>query len=190
MKSVALILGASLCAVPFAAQGAPKDTSFRDSAGNRVQQLQLDVDAPIAKVWWALTTSEGFQTWAAPVAHVTLANDGMIEASYLMTARIGDPDNIRNRIVAYVPQHLLVLANEHAPKNAKFDAEAFSKIRTVIEFQDLGDGRTRVVESGVGYGEGADFDGVYKHFAWGNKFEFDLLGKLFTTGPVDWSKEE
>ena len=189
MKSVALILGASLCAVPFAAQGAPKDTSFRDSAGNRVQQLQLDVDAPIAKVWWALTTSEGFQTWAAPVAHVTLANDGMIEASYLMTARIGDPDNIRNRIVAYVPEHLLVLRNEHAPKGAPFSAEAFSQIRTIIELQDLGGGRTRVIESGVGYGEGKDFDSVYSHFRSGNAEEFDLLAKSLTKGPIDWKAE-
>ena len=174
---------------PFAAQAASKDTSFRDPAGNRVQQLQLDIDAPVAKVWWALTTSEGFQTWAAPVAHVTLGNDGMIEASYRMTAKIGDPDNIKNRIVAYVPEHLLVLRNEHAPKNIPFSAAAFGQIRTVIELQDLGGGRTRVIESGVGYGEGKDFDSVYSHFRSGNAEEFDLLAKSLTKGLIDWKTE-
>ena len=190
MKLISLATGATLlCLAPYAAQAASKDTSFRDSAGNRVQQLQLDIDAPVAKVWWALTTSEGFQTWAAPVAHVTLGNDGMIEASYRMSAKIGDPDNIKNRIVAYVPGRLLVLRNEHAPKNIPFNAEAFSQIRTVIELQDLGGGRTRMIESGVGYGEGKDFDSVYSHFRSGNAEEFDLLEKSLTSGPIDWKAE-
>ena len=190
MKSISL--AACICLLyltPFAAQAASKDTSFRDPVGNRVQQIQLDIDAPIAKVWWALTTSEGFQTWAAPVAHVTLGNDGMIEASYRMTAKIGDPDNIKNRIVAFVPEHLLVLRNEHAPKNIPFSAEAFGQIRTVIEVQDLGGGRTRVIESGVGYGEGKDFDSIYSHFRSGNAEEFDLLEKSLTKGPIDWKAE-
>jgi uncharacterized protein YndB with AHSA1/START domain len=190
MKTMSHIACVSLlCASPFAVQAASKDTSFRDPAGNRVQQLQLDIDAPLAKVWWALTTSEGFQTWAAPVARVTLGNDGLIEASYRMTARIGDPDNIRNRIVAYVPERLLVLRNEHAPKGIPFSAEAFSHIRTVIELQDLGGGRTRVIESGVGYGKGKDFDSVYSHFRSGNAEEFDLLAKSRTKGPSDWKAE-
>lgn len=190
MKSISLATCAALlCLAPLTAAAASKDTSFRDAVGNRVQQLQLDVDASVAKVWWALTTSEGFQTWAAPVAHVTLGNDGMIEASYRMTAKIGDPDNIKNRIVAYVPERLLVLRNVHAPKGVPFSAEAFNQIRTVIELQDLGGGRTRVIESGVGYGEGKDFDSVYAHFRSGNAEEFDLLAKSLTKGPIDWKAE-
>ncbi|HWA90654.1 MAG TPA: SRPBCC domain-containing protein [Rhizomicrobium sp.] len=187
-KTLALSLATMLLAT--AAEAQVKDTSFVDSSGHRVQQLEAVIAAPADKVWNAFVTDKGFASWAAPVAHVTLANDGMIEASYDRNAKIGDPDNIRNRIVAYVPGRLLVLANDHAPKSAPFSAEAFSKIRTVIEFQDLGDGKTRVIESGVGYGDGADFDGVYKHFRAGNAYEFQLLSDLFTKGPVDWSKME
>jgi uncharacterized protein YndB with AHSA1/START domain len=185
MKRIAIAL---LACAAFAAQAGVKDTSYRDAKGMRVQQLEAEIEAPVAKVWEAFTTDAGFVTWAAPMAHVTLANDGMIEASYSATAKVGDPDNIKNRILAYVPERVLVLANENAPRNAAFDAAAFTKIRTVIEFQDLGNGRTRVVESGVGYGEGAGFDSVYKHFIAGNAFEFQLLSDRFTKGPVDWSK--
>jgi hypothetical protein len=40
----------------------------------------------------------GFTRWATPVAHITLGNDGgMMESSYRLTAKIGDPDNIKNR---------------------------------------------------------------------------------------------
>jgi uncharacterized protein YndB with AHSA1/START domain len=179
-----------LSAAPaLAAAPAVKDTSFRDANGSRIQQLQLDVDTPVAKVWAAFTTDQGFQSWAAPVAHVTLDNDGMIEASYLTTSKIGDPDNIRNQIVAYLPERLLVLHNVHVPRKGPFKQEVIDKIRTVIEFEDLGGGRTRVIESGVGYGEGKDFDDMYAHFRAGNAEEFTALAESLRTGPVDWKRQ-
>jgi uncharacterized protein YndB with AHSA1/START domain len=185
----ALCLAALVAATPAFAAPAITDTSFRDDTGHRVQQLKVDIDAPVEKVWAAFTTDAGFTSWAAPVAHVTLGNDGMIEASYLLSSKIGDPDNIRNQIVAYVPNHLLVIHNVHAPKNGPFKPEVIDKIRTVIELEDLGGGRTRVTESGVGYGEGPDFDSVYAHFRSGNAEEFSSLAQSFVTGPVDWKAE-
>lgn len=44
-----------------------------------------------------------------------------------MTAKIEGPDNIRNRIVAYVPERLLVFRNEHAPKGISFGAKRSAK---------------------------------------------------------------
>jgi uncharacterized protein YndB with AHSA1/START domain len=163
------------------------DTSYRDASGNWVQQLNVVVDAPVAKVWAAFVTSDGFRTWAAPMANVELKNDGLIEASYSLTAKIGDPDNIRNRIVAYVPERVLVFRNENAPKSAQFDAEAFKTIRTIVEFEDLGNGKTRVIQSGVGYGPGEAYEKVFKHFRAGNVFAFRLLAQSFSTGPIDWA---
>lgn len=182
-------LAALLATASFAAEPAVKDTSFRDRDGRRVQQLELTVAAPVAKVWDAFTTDAGFTGWAAPVAHVTYGNDGMIEATYRISGKIGDPDNIKNRIVAYLPERLLVLHNEHVPSKGPFKQEVIDKIRTVIEFQDLGDGRTRVVESGVGYGEGGDFDAMYAHFRAGNAEEFAALGHYLSSGPVDWKAQ-
>lgn len=188
MRTVSLALSAVLlCSA--SAQAQMKDTSFRDAQGHRVQQLEVVVAAPVAKVWDAFTTDKGFTSWAVPVAHITLGNDGMMESSYLPAAKIGDPDNIRNQIVAYVPERLLVIHNVHVPKGAPFKPEFIDKIRTVVEFQDLGDGRTRIVESGVGYGEGADFDAMYKHFSDGNAEEFADLVKYLVGGPVDWKAE-
>jgi uncharacterized protein YndB with AHSA1/START domain len=186
MKSLLLSSLAVLCLVSVADAGAIKDTSFRDADGHRVQQLESVIDAPVAKVWSAFTTDEGFRTWGAPVVHITPGHDGMLEASYLPTAKIGDAENIRNRIVVYFPEHLLVIHNEHAPKGGPFKQEVIDEIRTIFEFQDLGGGKTRLIESGVGYGEGADFDSMYAHFRDGNAEEFDLLEKSFVTGPIDW----
>ena len=183
---------AAMLIVTPALAGSPtgvSDTSFRDAEGHRVQQLQIDIDAPVAMVWAAFTTDAGFTSWCAPVAHVTLGNDGMIEASYRLTSRIGDPENIRNRIVVYLPERLLVLHNEHVPKGAPFKQDVIDKIRTVIQFEDRGGGRTHVIESGVGYGEGPDFDAMYDHFRSGNAEEFAALEQRFVKGPIDWKAE-
>ncbi len=67
--------------------------------------------------------------------HITPGHDGMLEASYLPTSKIGDPENIRNRIAVYFPEHLLVIHNEHAPKGGPFKQEVIDKIRTVFEFR-------------------------------------------------------
>ena len=56
-------------------------------------------------------------------------------------------------------------------------------------FDDLGGGRTRIVESGVGYGEGPGFDDLYRHFSAGNAEEFSDLAKYLASGPVDWKTE-
>jgi uncharacterized protein YndB with AHSA1/START domain len=189
MKSILLLSAALLSSMTVAQAGGIKDTSFRDADGHRVQQLETVIDAPVAKVWAAFTTDEGFKTWGAPVVHITPGHDGMIEASYFPTSKIGDAENIRNRIVVYFPEHLLVIHNEHVPKGGPFKQEVIDKIRTMFEFQDIGGGKTRLIESGVGYGEGADFDSMYTHFRNGNAEEFMLLEKSFVSGPIDWKAE-
>jgi uncharacterized protein YndB with AHSA1/START domain len=183
------LIGLSAALLCGTAQAQVKDTSFRDAEGHRVQQLELVVNATPAKVWEAFTTDKGFSGWAVPVAHVTLGNDGMMESSYKLDGKIGDPDNIKNRIVAYVPEHLLIIHNVHVPKGAPFKPEFIDKIRTIIEIDDLGGGRMRVVESGVGYGEGPGFDDLYKHFHDGNAEEFGELVSYLANGPVDWKAE-
>jgi uncharacterized protein YndB with AHSA1/START domain len=166
-----------------------EDTSFRDADGHRVQQLKVIIDAPVKKVWEAFTTDAGFESWAVPVAHITLGNDGMMESSYRLSGKIGDHDNIKNRIVAYLPEKLLVIRNEHVPKGAPFDPVLIATLRTIMQFEDLGNGRTRITESGVGYGEGAGYDTMYAHFRDGNAEEFASLAQSFLTGPVDWKAE-
>jgi hypothetical protein len=50
-------------------------------------------------------------------------------------------------------------------------------------------GRTHVIESGVGYGEGPDFDAMYGHFRSCNAEEFAAPGQRFVKGPIDWREE-
>ena len=166
-----------------------RDTSFRDPVSGRVQQLTLEVAAPADKVWAAFATDDGLRGWAGPVAHVDLMNGGVQETSYSISSHLGERENIRNQIVAYVPGRLIAYHNVHVPANAPADFALLAALRTVIEIQPIDAGHTRVVESQVGYGEGAGFDALYAHFSSGNQYEFKVLAQSLLGHPVDWAAE-
>lgn len=163
------------------------NSSFVEPGGDRALQLSIDVPATPEEVFAAFTTSEGFRSWAAPVAKVDLRVGGMIESSYDAKARIGDPNNIRNQILAYVPGRLLVIRNVQAPSGFA-DPEYFGKTVTIIELTPLAPRRTRVTLTNAGYGAGERFATLYRHFEWGDAYSLAELRKRFEKGPTDWSR--
>ncbi len=178
-----LALALATISVAAAGQAAPaalvQDTSYVAPDGTRVLQQALTVAAPVADVWTAFTTSEGFASWAAPIAFVDFRLGGHIESTYDPNGRIGAPGNIRNEIVAFVPQRMLAIRNTQAPPGTSFDAATFQKIHTVIFLEPAGARATRVTIVQPGYGSGEKFDGVYAMFARGNAYSLQQLAKRF-----------
>jgi uncharacterized protein YndB with AHSA1/START domain len=165
------------------------NTSFVEASGDRAIQLSIEVPAAAPAVFAAFTTSDGFSSWAVPVAHVEFRVGGYIEASYDARAKLGDPGNIRNEILAYVPDRLLVIRNQQAPPGFA-DPELFRRTVTVIEFAALAPERTRVTITNAGYGAGEGFATLYKHFEWGDAYTLAELRKRFEQGPTDWAALE
>lgn len=164
------------------------DGSFTEANGNHVLKLSLVIPADRKAVWARFTTTEGYKAWATPMAKVDFGLNGLIEASYDAKAKLGDADNIRNRIIAYVPERMLVQKNENAPA-ALPGREKFGEIVTVIELEDA-PGGTKVTISGVGYKPGEPYDTLLKHFTWGNAYSLMVLKTSFVKGPIDWKKVE
>ena len=165
------------------------NTSYIEPSGERSIQLSIDVSASPHDAFTAFTTSDGFSSWAVPIAKVEFRIGGYIEASYDTNAKIGDPGNIKNAIVAYVPDRVLVIHNIQAP--AEFaDQELFQRTVTIIEFTALAPRRTRVTITNAGYGAGQRFDTLYRHFEWGNAYTLQALKTRFDKGPVDWSAKK
>jgi uncharacterized protein YndB with AHSA1/START domain len=189
---ISLLIAATVI-VPSAAFAAPSwrdfkdvsNTSFVEPNGDRSLQLSVDVPASPKAVFDAFATSAGFSSWCTPVANVDLRVGGMIEASYDSHAKLGDPDNIKNQIIAYVPDHLLIIHNVQAPKGF-VDSALFQKTVTILEFSAAGPNMTHVTLTNAGYGKGAGFDDVYSHFEWGNAYTLHELHMRFVKGPVDW----
>lgn len=165
------------------------DTSFVEPNGSRVLRLSAVIPAERSAVWTAFSTAEGWRAWATPLAAVDLRVGGVIETSYDVKAKLGDPDNIKNQILAYVPGELLVLRNVQAP-SALPGRERFGETASITELEDAGPGRTKVTFTGVGYAPGEPFDTLYKHFAWGNAYTLMKLKERFVTGPTDWQAVE
>jgi len=165
------------------------DTSFTEANGNHVLQLALVIPAPRKAVWDRFATAEGYKAWATPMAKIDFGVGGLIEASYDAKARVGDADNIRNRIIAYSPERMVVLKNENAPA-ALPGREKFGEIVTIIELADAAEGQTRVTITGVGYKPGEPYDTLLRHFGWGNAYSLMMLKTSFVKGPIDWKALE
>jgi uncharacterized protein YndB with AHSA1/START domain len=162
------------------------NSSYIEPSGDRSIQLSINIPAPPHDVFTAFTTSEGFASWAVPIANVEFRIGGYIESSYDPSAKPGDPGNIKNQIVAYVPDRFLVLRNIQAPPGFA-DPELFQRTVTVIEFIALEAHHTRVTITNAGYGSGDRFDTLYGHFEWGDAYTLQELKTRFEKGPVDWA---
>jgi uncharacterized protein YndB with AHSA1/START domain len=165
------------------------NTSFMEPSGDRSIQLSIDVPASPHAAFAAFTTTEGFASWAVPIAKVEFRIGGYIESSYDSNAKIGDPSNIKNQIVAYVPDRVLVIQNVQAPADFA-DPELFRRTVTVVEFVALDPHHTRVTLTNAGFGTGDRFDTLYRHFEWGDAYTLQELKTRFEKGPVDWSARE
>jgi len=177
--------GAGLAVAPLGAQEV-RNTSYVYQDTLRVLQQSVVVPASVADVWVAITTAEGLRSWAVPVAHADLRVGGIMESSYDPKARVGDPGNIRSRYLSYVPGRMVSFQVVSATPGFKY-GELLAGIHTVLELDPVDSGRTRVVETMVGYRPGAGYDTLYKHFEWGNDWSLKQLHRRFAVGPADWT---
>lgn len=155
--------------------------------GRRVLRHEVVVPAPLDSVWRAFTTSEGLRSFVAPVAEIELEIGGRWEASYDPDARIGDPGNIVNEILSYLPRRMLSIRVRQAPDGFPFP-EAVKRLWTVFLFEEVGDRRVRATSTMLGWGEGHPWDALREAFERDNAIVFRRLVRRFRTGPVDWSE--
>jgi len=157
------------------------DTSYSEANGDRVIRLSTVVPAAANEIWRAITTAEGWKSFAVAFAAVDLRLGGIIETSYDPKSQAGAPDNIKNQIVAYVPGRMLAIRCIQTPRNFEHREEFFATA-TVLEIQALEPDRARVHLTAVGYRSGEAFDTLFKHFRWGDAFTLDKLRLRFETG--------
>ncbi|HPF68912.1 MAG TPA: SRPBCC domain-containing protein [Flavobacteriales bacterium] len=169
------LLTLALATRTLAADPAIRSELLDADAGARILLQELTVQAPVAHVWAAYTTGEGWMAWAAPRAEVDLRPGGLIRTHYGADAEIGDPGTNVLHIVNFVPERILTLqaeVTERWPDVMKADAE---HLMNVIVFQPLGDEATLVQSYGVGYRDDPAYDDLLAFFIPANE---GLLGKL------------
>ncbi len=175
MKSQALLLFAVHLIHSFAHATAP--------AEERVLRHEKVIHAPVAEVWKAFTTSEGTRHWMAPVAEVDFRLGGSIRTNYSPTAKPGDPGTIVHHILSYEPGRMLS-TQFTAPAGATGPARTAQAVWWVARMEPLPDGSTRLTYTGVGWGEGAEWDAAYQFFDRGNAYTLQQLADYLEKKPL------
>ncbi len=196
MKLIALAITAALaaCATTPTAEGrstappaiAVTDCGLVEADGTRTLCHEIVVAAPRAEVWALLSSSEALRTWAAPMVVLDLSIGGMWEASYNSNAALGDPTNIRNRVLSFAPGRMLSLQVDRAPEGFAHP-DLVRETWTVIELESIEPQLTKVRVSGMGYREGWEFDELYRFFDEGNSWTLRQLQQRIVQGPIDWN---
>ena len=139
------------------------NTSFDTPDGARTLQLSIIIDAPVATLWNAFADPAEFKRWNSPVAAIDMRVGGSMEVSYNPKASLGDPDNIKHRVITYLPERLIVFQNIQAP-HALANADRFQRTVSVVQYDPLSPTRTKVTLSCTGWAKDPASMQVYHFF--------------------------
>ena len=139
---------------------------------------EATMNAPVAAVWNVWASGEGYKAVGVALADVDLRIGGLIRSRYRATGVLGDDETIENRILAYEPQRMIAIRIERPPKSFPFK-EAWKKTWTVVTLTDLGENRTHVRVSSMGFGSDEESTAMRRFFESGNASTLKTLQDYF-----------
>jgi uncharacterized protein YndB with AHSA1/START domain len=157
----------------------------QETDGSHTLAHMVVVDAPLADVWTAISTPEGWKSWAVPAAWTPGGEPDILETSYTPSARPDDPSTIKQQLVLRIPPRLMVFRTLKAPDGFP-DFATYSKVTSLFELEPLGPARTRVRLTGAGYADTESGRRLLGMFEQGNRISLESLRSRFIEGPVDW----
>lgn len=146
---------------------------------------EILVEATPAEVWTAISTAEGWMTWAVPIAWISKDDPDLIEAAYDPASRPGGADTIQQRFTERVPGRRLAFRTVKAPQGFPH-WDDYRNVTSLFEIEPAGKG-SRVRLTSRGYPGNAGGQALLAFFEGGNKMTLDNLRARFATGPVDWN---
>ncbi len=153
--------------------------------GDRAIRLEIDINAPVQKVWWAWTTGEGAKTFFAPANQIELRVAGAYEHYFNPKGEPGTRGAEGTVILAIQEEKMLSFTWDAPPQ---FPVIRKQRTSVVIRLSKLSETQTRVALIQTGWGEGEEWDNVYNMFihAWGDQV-LPYLKYSLEHRPVDWN---
>jgi len=186
MRSLAVAILLTLAA-PAAAQQVEIELSSQPD-GTRSLAHEIVVPASADRVWAALTTAEGWRTWAVPLAREVRGSPDRFETGYDPSAPPGAPSTIEQQWIERLEPHTAAFRTTRTPRGFP-QADAFVRVVSRFTLTPLGEDVTRVRLEGSGYPAGQAGDVLIAFFRDGNHSTLQQLYARFTTGPIDWSAQ-
>lgn len=177
MRFILLLLAALAVTAPARAQ----DEVVTEADGSRTLTVEIWVPAPNDAVWHAVSTAEGWKSWAVPNAWMT---GDLMETSYAPGAKQGDPANIQHRFSTLTPGRLLGFRTIRTPPGFPH-ADILASLKSTLELVPDGTG-TRVRLTTKGYPAGPAGDELLGFFKTGNRTTLDWLAARFGLAPLDF----
>ncbi|MGN6163199.1 MAG: SRPBCC domain-containing protein [Flavisolibacter sp.] len=156
-----------------------ENTSYTTAFGEKVLQLSIVVPAEKAQVWKLFTTEEGLKKWIAPVVKLNMKTGGFIRTNYDKTKTADDSSSIQLGIINYIENELITL-KVNLNNNFAADVKADDKnLQEILRFVDMGNGKTKIISTMVGWGNTDNWNKTYAFFEKGNDWTFKEMLKLF-----------
>lgn len=138
------------------------------------------VNAPVADVWKAMTTKEGVESWMVAHAEIELRPGGRMLTHYNKDGVIGDPGTIENIVLSLEPERVFSIKVGKPPEGFPFK-DSIKNTWSVIRFEPMGENRTRVSVTGMGYGDDEESQKMLAFFEIGNEWTIQKLQEHFAT---------
>lgn len=167
MEIVRYLALALLAAWSVAAMAAPHEAYSEGS-----------VDADAQQAWDALTTKAGLESWMVAKAEVDWRIGGLLRTRYGADGALGDEGTIENQILSFDAPRMYSLRIAKPPKGFPFMA-AYQSVWSVVYFDALGPGRTRVSIRMLGFSDEEESQKMRAFFLRGNQYTLDKLAEKF-----------
>lgn len=151
----------------------------------RILSMSIEVNASVDSVWSRWTTELGRKKFFAPSSKMELKTLGFMEILFMPSAPEGQRGAENNRVLSFKENEMLSFTWDAPPK---FPEIRKQRTIVVIRLDKLGDKKTKVTLTQMGWGKSADWDEVYNYFssAW-STFVLPNLKYSLEVAAVDWS---
>ncbi len=137
------------------------------------------VNATPSQAWSALTTKTGLESWMVAMAEVDWRIGGSIRTRYKADGFIGDDGTIENSILSFDEPRMYSIRIAKPPQGFPFMA-AFKSVWSVVYFEPVAAGKTRVSIRMHGFSEEDESQKMREFFLRGNQYILDKLGEKFS----------
>lgn len=139
------------------------------------------IDAPLADVWHAWTTSDGLRSWLAPHAEIDFRIGGTMRANYSPDGELGDAQTIENTVLSFDPYEMISIRVSRAPADFPFPSAIF-EMWTVIYFKADGPAKTGVRIVANGFSEDEESQAMRAFFDQGNAITLQQMQERIGEG--------
>ena len=154
----------------------------------RVVRKEVQVNAPVEKVWNVWTTSDGAVKFFAPKARIELRIGGAYELYFDLEALKGLQGSEGCRVLSFLPMEMLSFEWNAPPEFPRVRKEQMKKHAWVIvQFCPVAKEQTRVRLTHLGWREGEEWEKVFQYFLRAWDIVLGRLEHTFSTGkPINW----